>query len=145
MKRILTIVAGLLAASASAQYAVSWYKVTGGGGTVSNGQYTVGGTIGQHDAGGPFTSGNYSLTGGFWYATAVQTPSAPWLRLFLTTSNTVVVAWPTSSANFRLQQTTGVNPASWSTVTNLVNVVNGENQVTITPLVANAFYRLIYP
>jgi hypothetical protein len=35
MKRILTIVAGLLAASASAQYAVSWYKVAGGGGSLN--------------------------------------------------------------------------------------------------------------
>src|ERR1035441_2541629 len=33
-------------------YTVDWYKVSGGGGTSSGAQYTVTGTIGQHDAGG---------------------------------------------------------------------------------------------
>ena len=42
--------------------------------------YSVSGTIGQHDAGGPMTGGNYSLTGGFWALYAVQTPGAPCLH-----------------------------------------------------------------
>jgi hypothetical protein len=144
MKCALIILAGLLAASASAQYAVNWYKVAGGGSTISNSQYTVNATIGQHDAGGPLTNGIYSLTGGFWYM-AAQTPGAPKLRVFLTTTNTVVVAWPASSTGFRLEQKTALNTTGWSTVTNVVNMVNSENQVTIFPLADMEFYRLIYP
>jgi hypothetical protein len=48
------------------QYPIDWCKTAGGGGTSAGGSYRVSGTIGQHDAGGPVTSGNYSLTGGFW-------------------------------------------------------------------------------
>jgi hypothetical protein len=144
MKFASTILAGLLATSASAQYAVNWYKVAGGGGTISNSQYTINATIGQHDAGGPLTGGIYSLTGGFWYM-AAQAPSAPTLRVFLTTSNTVVVAWPAGSSGFRLEQKAVLSAAGWSNVTNIVNVVNDENQVTIWPIAAYGFYRLVYP
>src|SRR4051794_16327834 len=93
----ISLLAGLLLAlsanSLSAQtYSIDWYKISGGGGTSSNGQYTVSGTIGQHDAGGPMTGGNYSLTGGFWsLLSVVQTAGSPTLRIFLTTSNTAVV------------------------------------------------------
>lgn len=145
VKRILTIVAGLLAASASAQYAVSWYKVAGGGGTVSNGQYTVGTTIGQHDASGPLAGGTYSLIGGFWSIYEIQTPGAPRLRVYLTTTNTVIVAWPAPSTGFHLQQNPDVGTSNWSGVTNAVNVISGENEVSISPPLGNRFYRLIYP
>src|SRR5215472_6401864 len=88
--------------SASAQsYSIDWYKIAGGGGTSSNGQFTVSGTIGQHDAGGPMVGGNFSLTGGFWsLLSVVQTVGSPTLRIFLTTTNTAVVAWPTSATGF---------------------------------------------
>jgi hypothetical protein len=142
MKWTLTILVGLVAVSASAQYAINWHKVAGGGGTSSGGAYQISSTIGQHDASGPLTGGIYSLTGGFWYAMAAQMPVAPTLRVFLTTTNTVVVAWPASSTGFRLEQETS---AGWLPVTNVVNVVNGENQVIISPLAAIGFYRLVYP
>ena len=62
MKTLLPILFGslvLAATPAFAQsYSIDWYKIAGGGGTSSNGQYIVSGTIGQHDAGGPMTGGN---------------------------------------------------------------------------------------
>ena len=54
-------------------YSIDWYKIAGGGGTSTNGQYAVTGTIGQPDAGGAMAGGNYSLTGGFW-------ASSPWCK-----------------------------------------------------------------
>src|ERR1700759_4026723 len=84
----------LSASQASAQnYSIDWYKISGGGGTSTNGQYAVSGTIGQHDAGGPMTGGNYSLTGGFWsLISVVQTAGAP--TLYISHSgNTVTVYW----------------------------------------------------
>ena len=64
--------------SASAQsYTIDWYKIAGGGGTSTGGIYSVSGTIGQHDAGGPMTGGNYSLTGGFWSLISLVQAPAP--------------------------------------------------------------------
>src|SRR3954462_12075701 len=95
-------------------YSIDWYKISGGGGTSSNGQYTVSGTIGQHDAGGPMTGGNFSLTSGFWsLLSVVQTPGSPTLRIFLTSSNTAVIAWPAPSTGFSLQANTNVGTTNW--------------------------------
>jgi hypothetical protein len=52
--------------SAAQNYSIDWFKVAGGGGTSSNGTYQVSGTIGQPDASGAMTGGNYSLVGGYW-------------------------------------------------------------------------------
>jgi hypothetical protein len=148
---LISLLVGLwLALSAnwvSAQsYSIDWYKISGGGGTSSNGQYIVSGTIGQHDAGGPMTNGNYSLTGGFWsLLSVVQTPGSPLLRIFLTTTNTAVVAWPAPSAGFNLQQNSDPGTASWTGVGNPVNVVGSENQVVISPPSGKDFFRLKSP
>src|ERR1039458_2189888 len=84
----------LLPSTSPAQsYSIDWYKVSGGGGTSTGGAYQVSGTIGQHDAGGPMTGGNYLLTGGFWSLYAVQTPGAPLLSILRTVTNTIVVSW----------------------------------------------------
>ena len=80
--------------SARAQsYTIDWYKIAGGGGTSTGGTYTVSGTIGQPDASGAMTGGNYSLTGGFWaLISVVQTGGAP--TLYISHSgNTVTVYW----------------------------------------------------
>ena len=97
---------GLISAlSAQAQtYSIDWFKIAGGGGTSTGGVYTVSGTIGQHDAGGPLIGGNYSLTGGFWSLVAIQTTNAPFLKIFLSTTNTAVVSWPSPSTGWRIQQ-----------------------------------------
>src|SRR5579871_5900644 len=62
-------------------YSIDWYKIAGGGGTSTNGQYTLSGTIGQHDAGGPMTDGGFSLTGGFWALYAIQSSIGPRLTI----------------------------------------------------------------
>ncbi len=63
--------AGLVAPTAAqtgGSYDLSWSTVDGGGGTFSTGGvYSLGGTIGQPDA-GAMTGGAYSITGGFWPA-----------------------------------------------------------------------------
>jgi len=52
-------------------YDLSWHTVDGGGATFSaGGSYSLGGTIGQPDAGPApaMTGGTYALVGGFWPA-----------------------------------------------------------------------------
>ena len=93
------------------------------------------------------SGGNFTLDGGFWaIIAAVQTPGAPLLRVVLTPTNTVVVAWPAPSTGFSLQQNPVVNnAASWSGVTNAPVVVGSENQVLVSPSVGNRFFRLTSP
>ena len=58
---------GFVSASALAGYTLDWWTVDGGGATSSTGgSYSLGGTIGQPDAGGTSSGGTYSLSGGFW-------------------------------------------------------------------------------
>jgi len=97
-------------------YSINWFKVAGGGGTSAGGTYQVSGTIGQHDAGGPMTNGQYSLTGGFWAIIAVvQTPGAPLLTIsFNSQPSIVTVSWPSSATNYVLQQNSDLATASWA-------------------------------
>ena len=47
-------------------YDLSWFSIDGGGATFSEGgAYSLGGSIGQADA-GAMSGGTYALTGGFW-------------------------------------------------------------------------------
>jgi hypothetical protein len=59
-------------------YDLTWNTVDGGGATFSTGGgYSLGGTIGQSDA-GALTGGSYSLNGGFWVGGAAGgQPSSP--------------------------------------------------------------------
>ena len=137
---------GFLAISASAQnYSIDWYTIDGGGGTSTGGVYQVSGTIGQPDA-GHMAGGNFSLDGGFWgIIAAVQTPGAPTLRVVLSSTNTVIVAWPAPSTSFNLQQNAAVGTTNWTSVTNFQYTVGGEYQVIISPPTGNRFYRLKSP
>ncbi|HWY77930.1 MAG TPA: hypothetical protein VN281_20105 [Verrucomicrobiae bacterium] len=142
MKHALILLISILAARASAQYSINWHKVAGGGGMSSNAQYVVSGTVGQHDAGGQLTGGNYLLTGGFWALYAVQTPGAPRLTITRTSTNTVVVSWPSPSAGFVLQQTSVLAPANWANVAQAPADNGTTKTVVINPPVGNLFFRL---
>ena len=121
-------------------YSIDWYKIAGGGGTSSNGQYTVSGTIGQHDAGGAMTGGNYSLTGGFWALYAVQTPGAPLLTITYA-GNQAIVSWPSSVTGWTLQTNATLATGNW--VTYGATVIN--NAVTNAPPEGKLFFRLTHP
>lgn len=112
----------------------------------TGGVYSVSGTVGQHDAGGPMASGAYSLTGGFWALSVVQTPGAPILKIFHSNTNTAIVSWPAPSTGWVLQQNTSVSsPAGWSNATNAVTQAGGQNQIVVTLPTGNRFYRLFHP
>jgi hypothetical protein len=125
-------------------YTIDWYKVAGGGGTSTGGTYQVSGTIGQPDASGAMTGGNYSLTGGFWaLISVVQTPGAPTLSISHS-GNTVTVYWQDVSG-WSLQQNNDLTvPAGWSNNSNWTTL-NGTNYLNITPPTGNLFFRLHNP
>jgi len=126
-------------------YSINWYKIAGGGGTSTGGVYSVSGTIGQHDAGGPLTGGNYSLTGGFWaLISVVQTPGAP--NLYITHSgNTVTVYWQNVSG-WTLRQNPVLNNASgWTLNTSWATGGDGTNRLNLVSPPGNLFFRLSNP
>ena len=137
----------LVAATASAQnYNIDWFTIDGGGGTSTGGVYAVSGTIGQADASGPMAGGNYSLTGGFWsLLTVAPTPGAPMLTIRLTTTNTAIVSWPSSSAGFVLQQNASLTTPNWSAPSE-PTYDNGTNRfIVVNPPTGIRFYRLSTP
>jgi Protein of unknown function (DUF4038)/Putative collagen-binding domain of a collagenase len=71
--------------------------------------------------------------------------TVPALRIVLTATNTVVIAWPASSAGFALQQNSTLTSTHWTSVTNALTVVGGENQVVVLPSATAQFYRLKSP
>ena len=127
-------------------YSLDWHKISGGGGTSTNGQYSVTGTIGQPDAGGAMSGGQYSLTGGFWSLIAVvQTAGRPTLTITLS-GNSVTVSWPVAPAGVVLQQNNDLaNPAGWSPYGGTVSTANGVSSITLTSPTGSQFYRLSKP
>lgn len=126
------------------QYSIDWYKIAGGGGTSTNGQYAISGTIGQHDAGGPMTGGAYSLTGGFWaIISVVQTAGAP--TLYITHSGTTVTVFWQNVPGWSLEQNNNLSlPAGWSTNSSWTTA-GGTNSLNLTSPTGNLFFRLIGP
>ena len=125
------------------EYAIDWYKIAGGGGTSTGGIYTVSGTIGQHDAGGPMTGPGYALSGGFWSLYAIQVPGLPYLVIVRNGANSVKVLWPSPATNtYILQQNASLSTTNWVTSGSAITNIGGTNSITITPPVGNLFFRL---
>lgn len=144
LRRLLQVagLALLLGTSAFAQsYSINWYKVAGGGGTSTNGPYSLSGTIGQADASGAMTGGNYSLTGGFWaLISVIQTSGAP--TLYITHSGSTVTVYWQNASGWMLQQSSSINPpVSW-TQNNSWTTSNGTNYLNLASPTGKQFFRL---
>jgi hypothetical protein len=140
------LLALLLALAAQGQsYSVDWYKISGGGGTSANGQFSVAGTIGQPDAGGAMSGGNYSVTSGFWsLISVVQSPGAPNLFIVRNGPNSIKILWADPATNsYTLQQNGNLaNAGGWATSGSSITSANGTNSVTILFSAGNLFFRL---
>ena len=131
--------------SCGQSYTIDWYQVSGGGGISTGGGYTLSGAVGLHDAGGPMTGGNFSLTGGFWAVYAVQTPGAPELSIKLTTTNTLQVYWPSPSTGYNLQVSTNLVMTNWATPAETVQDNGTIRFIIINSTSGPRFYRLNSP
>jgi len=146
MKKLLLCLGLLLPVAAFAQtYSVDWYKIAGGGGTSTGATYALSGTIGQPDASGAMSGGNYSVTGGYWaLVNVVQTPGAP--TLYISHNGAAVTVYWQNVAGWNLiQNGTLTTPlASWSASAG-VTTTNGTNYLNLTNVVGNWFFRLKNP
>jgi hypothetical protein len=139
MKKLFLMFAWLIPTIGFAQsYSVDWYKISGGGGTSTGGTYQVSGTIGQPDASGAMSGGNYSVTGGFWsLIQVVQTPGAP-LLIITHAGNQAIVSWDPSATGWTLQTNNSLATGTWGNY--LGAVVN--NSATNAPPTGTVFFRL---
>jgi len=140
-----------LQAQSGGPYDLSWSTIDGGGGTSSGGPYTLSGTIGQPDAGGPMVGGSYSLVGGFWsIISAIQTPGAPLLTVTRNAiTGAVSISWPQPADGWLLDQSSLLTtpPASipWSQVGFPYQTNGGQISISIPSPAGNRFYRLRKP
>ena len=136
-----TILHQLSTPSALAQYSITWSTIDGGGGTSTGGVYSVSGTLGQPDAGGPMTNGQYSVTGGFWaLPTAIQVTGAPTLTIVPATPGNATISWTPNTPGFVLQQTSLLSPSNWT------NSPSGAtNPIVVPATLPTRFYRLFKP
>ena len=121
---------------------IPWHTIDGGGGTSTGGVFTVSGTIGQPDASGPMTGGQFSLTGGFWaMPTLIQTPGAPTLSITNAAPGFATLWWtPPSGTNWVLQERLSLSTGTWT------NSPSGSTNPVIVPTtLPTKFYRLFKP
>jgi len=123
-------------------YSIDWHKIAGGGGTSTNGQYSLTGTIGQPDASGAMSSGQYSISGGYWsLINVVQTAGAPTLNISYNGS-TVTVYWQNVSGWNLIQSGDLTTPiGSWS-ASSSPTLTGGTNYLNVANPSGNVFYRL---
>jgi hypothetical protein len=101
----------LLCSTIHAQDSINERAIDDAGGTSTGGpmigiNYSVGGTIGRPDAGGPMTNGQCSVTGGFWaLPTAMQVGGAPTLAIVSATPGHATISWTPATPGFAVQET----------------------------------------
>ena len=129
-------------ADAPTNYSVDWFTLDGGGGTSTNGQFVVSGTVGQSDA-GRLTGDGFSVEGGFWgVLLVVHTPGAPSLFIRMVGNDAAVVSWPLPATGWNLQQSTHLAQSNWTTPPETVCDDGTNKFILIKPVGANRFFRL---
>ena len=126
--------------TAGAQYSINWFKVSGGGGTSTNGQLSVSGTVGQHDAGGSMSGNGFKVTGGFWVLpVAVPVVGAPTLAVVPGNPGQATVFWTPATPGWVLQEGPEITGA-WT------NSPSGAtNPVSVPAALPRKFFRLFKP
>jgi uncharacterized repeat protein (TIGR01451 family) len=122
MKHAILVLALTLAASAAGAqpYDLSWWTVDGGGTTTATGgSFALSGTIGQPDAGGPYTGAPYTLHSGFW-ALGAGGAVGPQADLSITKSDGVASAVPGQAVTYTIVAgNAGPSPVSNATVSDV--------------------------
>jgi hypothetical protein len=101
------------------------------GGALQGGQFTLAGTLGQHDA-GVATGGRLTLEGGFWNGIHVlQTSGAPILRITSDTNGMILLSWPVEAEGWTLQECSNLADGTWTNSRHPVVDTANEHTVAI--------------
>ena len=60
-------------------------------------------------------------------------------------SGSLVFSWSSAAPGWVLQESTDLNPGSWTNSTKTVTVNGNDSSVTILPMTGNKFFRLAHP
>src|SRR5262245_26208911 len=118
-QHVMALVVVLAASAAGAQpYDINWWTVDGGGAmNGTGGAYTLSGTIGQPDAGGPATGGSFTLHSGFW-AIAAGGAVGPQADLSITKTDGAATAIPGQAVTYTIvASNAGPSPVTNAMVT----------------------------
>jgi hypothetical protein len=122
-------------------FKLDWFKIAGGGAGGVSGIRSLAGTVGQADASMRGSSGQFSLTGGFWaLPIAIQTTAAPTLTILAAGPGQATISWMPNTPGFVLQETTDAAAISWAD-----SPSGSSNPVTVPATLPAKFYRLSKP
>ena len=76
---------------------------------------------------------------------SAQTPGAPLLRIFLTTTNTAVVSWPSAATGWNLQESADLTTTNWTAPPEGITDDGTNKFILVNPPAGNRFYRLHKP
>lgn len=124
-------------------FTVDHFVLSGGGGTSTNGPFSLTGIVGQPVAGTRLAGGPFTVDDGFWsVAVAIQTPGGPLLSISRS-GGSLTISWPASSAAFVLEATVSLAvPIAWQPVGQTPVIVGPDNTVTLPASPGSKFYRL---
>jgi hypothetical protein len=71
--------------------------------------------------------------------------TVPTLSIALTSTNTAVISWRSLSTGFVLRENADLRTMNWTDVASPVNLINGTNEVVISPLTTNRYFILANP
>jgi hypothetical protein len=98
------------------------------------------------DGGRLIAAADFNGTGtGNIYVSPPLTPAAPALAVFITTTNTAVISWPTPSDLWNLQQNTNLGGGSWDVLLENINDDGTNKFIIVNPPAGNRLYRLSKP
>jgi hypothetical protein len=153
MKTITVLLGSVWAAAAfvaaqgaeTTQFAMKATVVANGGGTMSGGQFSLSGTIGQHEAAPALSGGQFQLQPGFWCGiTLVQQTGAPILTMRLGKGGNAVIGWPANVSGFVLEEASALT-GPWTPVTQAIQIQGDEQTVLVPAQDTIKLYRLRKP
>ena len=142
-RRLAALMVFMVAASSAhtQSYSIDWFTIDGGGGASVGGGYSIRGTIGQPDAGGPMTGGAFAVTGGFWVLPiGVPMLEMPTLMIVPFGPGQARILWMPNTPGYVLQQSSSLSPANWMDAPS-----GAANPVTVPATLPVKFYRLRKP
>jgi len=110
--------------------------------------YDFANAVAVDGSGNVFVTGGATGSNGYYDYATIKYSSAipPSLAVARTTTNTVVISWPSPSTGFVLQQNDdALSPPGWSFVTDTIQNDGTNKTLVVNPSSGSRFYRLFKP
>src|SRR6185503_15518140 len=110
--------------------------------------YDFANAVAVDGSGNVFVTGGATGSNGYYDYATIKYSSAipPSLTVARTTTNTVVISWPSPSTGFVLQQNDdALSPPGWSFVTDTIQNDGTNKTLVVNPSSGSRFYRLVKP